>query len=128
MVVPVQPLTFGLLFPGVPEVVRITDVGRRGVIALSGHGSVDVNFVLPSSLEAPGGGSIPLRFGAADAGLLPTVGGSAVSISPHEMHRIQLVADRATHLLLGGAALPARDQRQGQYTARVVIIISQPGT
>ena len=35
---PVQSLSFGLLLPGHREAVRVTDVARRGVVALSGNG------------------------------------------------------------------------------------------
>lgn len=127
-VVPVQPLSFGLLFPGVMDAVPITDVARRAVVALAGSGSVDVSFILPTQLEVDGGRPIPLRFGPADAGILSSLLSAANPMNPHDMTRVQLTAGQPVHLLLGGTAMPARDQRQGRYTARVLVIISQPGT
>ena len=128
MVVPVQPLTFGNLLPGVPEAVSIHDVPRRAVIALSGSSAVDVAFLLPAALESPDGGSIPLQFGSADAALMPSVVSPPLPINPHESRRVVLAPDHSTHLILGGLALPARGQRPGHYSARVIVLISQPGT
>lgn len=127
-VIPVQSLSFGLLLPGVPEVVPATDVARRAVVALSGSGPVDVTLVLPTSLVTPDGGSIPLHFGTADAGLLPTIASPVVALNPFQVNRVQLTADRAAHVVLGGSALPSRGQRPGHYSARVLVIVSQPGT
>src|SRR5690349_21820721 len=71
---PVQILSFGLLLPGRREAVRVTDVARRAVVALSGTGPVDVTLVLPSALETPAGDHITLRFSTGDAALLDTGG------------------------------------------------------
>jgi hypothetical protein len=127
-IVPVQALSFGLLFPGTMEVVRVTDVARRAVVALAGSGSVDVSFVLPTALETEGGLPIPLRFGPTDAGVLTSRSLAPMPINPHDMTRVQLSPDQPVHVLLGGTALAAPDQRQGRYTARVLVLVSQPGT
>ena len=68
-IVPVQSLSFGLLLPGLREVVRVTDVGRRAVVALAGNTAVDVVLVLPSAMESPGGDRIPLQFSPSDAAI-----------------------------------------------------------
>lgn len=127
-VIPVQPLSFGLLLPGVPEVVPATDVARRAVVALAGSGPVDVTLVLPTSLVTTDGQSIPLQFGGADAGLLPTIASPVVPLNPFQVNRVQLSAERAAHVVLGGSALPSRGVRPGHYTARVLVIVTQPGT
>ena len=127
-VVPLQPLTFGNLIPGVPEVVSISDVARRAVIALSGSSAVDVTLLLPASMEAPDGTSIPLQFGSADGAVMASTVSAPVPMNPHESRRVALAPDHATHLILGGVALPTRSQRPGHYTARVIVLISQPGT
>src|SRR4051794_5620764 len=75
-ITPVQSLSFGLLVPDRREVVRVTDVARRAVVALSGNGPVDVTLVLPSSLETGTGEHIRLQFSAGDAALLNTSGGT----------------------------------------------------
>ena len=127
-VVPVQQLTFGNLVPGVAEVVSVNDVARRAMIALSGSSAVDVTFLLPTALESPAGNRIPLQFGTADGGLLSSIVSQPVPVNPHESRRVQLAPDHATHLLLGGVALPAPGQAPGHYSARVIVLISQPGT
>ena len=127
-VYPVQALSFGLLLPGVPETVPVTDMARRAMVALAGAGSVDVTLVLPSDLSAPDGTTIPLLFGASDAGLLQSAGSAPVPLNPFQVNRVSLAADRMVYLLLGGAALPSRAQHPGHYSARVLVIVSQPGT
>lgn len=127
-VVPLQQLTFGTLIPGVPEVVTVNDVARRAMIALSGTNAVDVTFLLPAALESAAGDLIPLRFGPGDGGLMSSAVSPALPINPHDSRRVVLAPDHAMHLLLGGVALPAPGQRPGHYAARVVILISQPGT
>jgi hypothetical protein len=125
---PVQGLSFGLLLPGAPETVMLDDVARRGVVALAGSGPLDVTFVLPTALVSAEGGSLPLSFSSASAGLLTSTGGTVTPINPQQLLRVQLSADRVTHLILGGSAQPAVTQRAGHYTARIVVIVSQPGT
>jgi hypothetical protein len=127
-VFPVQALSFGLLLPGVPEVVPVTDMARRAMVALSGAGAVDVTLVLPSSLSAPDGTNIPLQFRAGDAGLLQSAGSAVVPLNPYQVNRVHLAPDRMVYLLLGGVALPSQAQHPGHYSARVLVIVSQPGT
>jgi hypothetical protein len=127
-VTPVQGLSFGLLLPGAPETVSLDDVARRGVVALAGSGPLDVTFVLPSALVSLEGGSLPLSFSTMSAGVLQSSGGSVLPFNPQQLQRVQLATDRVTHLVLGATAQPASSQRAGHYTARIVVIVSQPGT
>jgi hypothetical protein len=127
-IIPLQSLSFGVLLPGARETVPITDIGRRAVVALAGSGPVDITLVLPSSLEVATGGSIPLVFGAGDAGLLPTIGGAVIPMNPFQVHRVQLAPDNVVHLVLGGTAFPSLSHKPGEYRARIVVIVSQPGT
>ena len=127
-VYPVQALTFGLLLPGVPDAVPVTDMARRAMVALSGSGAVDVTLVLPSSLTAPDGSFIPLQFGASDAAVLQSAGSTPAPLNPFQVNRVHLAPDRMVYFLLGGAALPTHAQKPGHYSARVLVIVSQPGT
>lgn len=127
-VYPVQALTFGLLLPGVPDAIPVTDMARRAMVALAGAGAVDVTLVLPSSLTAPDGNTIPLQFGPSDAAVLESAGSSPVPLNPYQVNRVHLAADRTVYFLLGGAALPSRAQHPGHYSARVLVIVNQPGT
>jgi hypothetical protein len=62
------------------------------------------------------------------AGLLASAGSAATPVNPQQLLRVQLASDRVLHLVLGGTARPASTQRAGHYSARIVIIVSQPGT
>jgi hypothetical protein len=127
-IVPVQSLSFGLLMPGLREAVQVTDVSRRAVVALAGDGPVDVALVLPSALETATGERIPLHFTAGDAALLTTSGSSLGSLDPLQINRIQLGNDRTVLLVLGGTAVTSATTRPGHYTARVALIVNNPGT
>jgi hypothetical protein len=127
-VIAVQPLAFGLLLPGVPEVVPITDVARRATIILAGNAPVNVTLILPRALESVAGSAIPLRFESGDAGVVMSLGGAPVPMNPRRVNRVELSRDHAALFLLGGSALPSPKQRPGHYSARVVVMISQPGT
>jgi hypothetical protein len=97
-------------------------------VTLAGTGSLDVTFILPAALVSPEGGSLPLSFSPTSAGLLQSSGGPVMPFNPQQLQRVQLATDRLTHLVIGGTALPATSQRAGHYTARIVVLVSQPGT
>lgn len=125
---PVQSLSFGLLLPGRRESIRVTDVARRAVVALSGKGPVDVTLVLPSSMETPTGERITLQFSAGDAALLDTSGSTIGTLDPMQTNRVQLRNDRTVLFVLGGTAVTTATTRPGHYTARVTLLVNQPGT
>jgi hypothetical protein len=127
-ITPVQSLSFGLLLPGLREAVRVTDVSRRAVVALAGKGPIDITLVLPSSLDAPTGERIPLQFAAGDAALLTTSGSTISTLDPLQVNRVQLGNDRTVLFVLGGTAVTAATARPGHYTARVALLVNQPGT
>jgi hypothetical protein len=126
--VPVQSLSFGLLLPGRSEVIPVSDVSRRAVVALAGTGSVDVALVLPSAMETSTGDKIPLRFSTGDAALLTTGGTSLGQLDPLQVNRVQLGSDRTVLFVLGGTAVTSAATRPGHYTARVALMVNQPGT
>jgi hypothetical protein len=125
---PVQSLSFGLLLPGRREAVRVTDMARRAVVALAGKGPVDVTLVLPSSLETVTGDRITLQFSAGDAALLDTSGSTISTLDPMQTNRVQLRNDRTVLFVLGGTAVTTATTRPGHYTARVALLVNQPGT
>lgn len=126
--VPVQSLSFGLLLPGRSEVVPVSDVSRRAVVALAGTGAVDVTLVLPNALETSTGERIQLRFSTSDAALLTTGGASLGQLDPQQINRVQLGNDRTVLFVLGGTAVTSAATRPGHYTARVALMVNQPGT
>jgi hypothetical protein len=127
--VPLQGLSFGALLPGVPEVVPVTDAARRAEIVLSGSGTFDVTLVLPEAMVSPTGARLPLRFGAADGAVLRNVSASLVPFDPLGTNRVRLDPMQGpARLLLGGTALPAREQTAGRYTTTIVVVVTNPGT
>jgi hypothetical protein len=127
-VIAVQSLSFGLLLPGHREAVPISDVSRRAVVALAGSSPVDVTLVLPDALETPAGDRIPLRFTAGDAAVLTTGGATLSTLDPLQVNRVQLGNDRTVLFVLGGTAVTSATTRPGHYTARVALLLSNPGT
>jgi len=127
-IVPVQSLSFGLLLPGLREVVRVTDISRRAVVALAGNSSVDVVLVLPNAMESASGDRIPLQFSSSDAAILTTSGNALAQLDPLQINRVQLGNDRTVLFVLGGTAVTSATTRPGHYTARVALLVSNPGT
>ena len=127
-ITPVQSLSFGLLLPGRREAIRVSDVSRRAGVALSGDGPVDVTLVLPSSMETVAGEQITLQFAAGDAALLTTSGSTLGTLDPRQVNRVQLGNDRTVLFVLGGTAVTTAATRPGHYTARVTLLVNQPGT
>ncbi len=127
--VPVQGLSFGPLIPGVSEAVPVTDAGRRAEIVLNGHGTLDVTLVLPASMVSPTGARLPLLFTARDGALMRNVSASLLPFDPLNTTRVRLDASQGpARLLLGGTALPSREQTAGSYTATILVVITNPGT
>ena len=127
-ITPVQNLSFGLLVPGRREAVPVTDMARRAVVALSGQGPVDVTLVLPSALETAAGERITLQFSAGDGSLLDTAGNTIGTLDPRQVNRVQLRNNRTVLFVLGGTAVTTASTRPGHYTARVAVLVNQPGT
>src|SRR5215217_6772985 len=127
-IISVQSLSFGLLLPAHREAVSVTDVSRRAVVALAGDGPVDVTLVLPSAMETTTGDRIPLTFSTSDAALLTTSGNSLSRLDPRQVNRVQLGNDRTVLFVLGGTAVTSATTRPGHYTARVALLVNNPGT
>jgi hypothetical protein len=118
----VQPLAFGYLTQGVPEIVPYTDTFRRGVVTIDGDGQGWIRIVLPVSLTSPQGATIPLQFLNGDVAAQEN-GKPAAAFDPATSTRVNLNKGSAS-LLIGGRALPAADQRAGLYSATVTVIVS----
>ena len=127
-VVPVQDLAFGLLLPGRRDAITTSDVSRRAVVALAGNGAVDVALVLPDALETHAGDRIKLYFATGDAALLTTGGATLAPLDPLQVNRVNLDNDRTVLFVLGGTAVTSHATRPGHYTARVTLLLSNPGT
>jgi hypothetical protein len=118
----VQPLAFGYLTQGVTEIVASTDAFRRGVVTVDGTGQVYVRVVLPTALTSPQGATIPLEFLTGDVTAQET-GKPAAAFDPATSTRVNLAKGTAS-LFIGGRAVPAVNQRAGDYTATMTVIVS----
>ena len=119
----VQPLAFGYLTQGVTEIVPYTDTFRRGVVTVDGTGQTWIRVTLPTALTSPQGASIPLQFLAGDVASQEQ--GKAVSpFDPSTSTRVNLGKGTTASLFIGGRAVPAADQRAGNYSATVTVIVS----
>lgn len=128
-VIGIQGLTFGTLTAGLAEPVRLNDAWRRGEVRLEGERVLDVSLILPVSMIAPGGASIPLQFVNGDASVT-VVGSNQTNVfDPNVGAKVTLKKTATAALLyVGGTALPAVTQAAGNYTATIVIMLAKPGT
>jgi hypothetical protein len=123
----VRNLGFGIVFPGIAKVISRTDAVNSGRFDLSGrkNGAVQLTFVLPVVMTGPLGATMPLVFGANDAGYSPTqsVGNETVTWDPRTPQTVTLPSTgrpRAS-VFLGGMVNPAVNQRAGSYTGTVIL-------
>ena len=127
-IVSLQPLSFGVLIPGVPEHVDVADVSRRAMLVITGSGTVDLTLVLPRVLTTRAGDEIPITFGTADAALLASPGGTVTLLNALQVNRVQITPDRPVYIVIGGSVTATTIQRPGSYSAAVALVVSQPGT
>ncbi len=120
-----QDLSFGVLMPGVGETVFVDDMARRAEWVIRTSGTPSVMLVLPSALQGPQGERIPLSFDFGDAGFMA---GGSLTVTLHDPESrfdVNIPADPGFgRLFLGGTALPSADQRPGDYTATITIIVT----
>lgn len=122
----VQPLNFGVLIAGVPEIVLPTDPVRAARLDLEARGSGTVLgwFLLPNRLDGPGNASIPLSFGPGAAGYSPDgSAGSQAAFNPSGIRFLSLPSDGTASIFLGGTASPAAQTPVGRYTATISLTL-----
>lgn len=122
----VRPLAFGTVLPGVAAVVLPTDPVNSGQFNLTGraNGFAFLRFTLPASMAGPAGATLPLVFGATDAGYSASQAvGNQVLFDPRAFRLVRLSATGRGSVFLGGTALPAVGQRAGDYTGTVTLSV-----
>jgi len=125
----VRDLGFGIVFPGIARVISRTDAVNSGRFDLSGKKNRDVQltFVLPVVMTGPLGATMPLVFGANDAGYSPTqsVGNETVTWDPRTSQTLTLpnTPNPKVSVFLGGRVNPAVNQRAGSYTGTVILTV-----
>ncbi len=123
----VRGITFGVVFPGVPRVVLRTDAANAGQFDI-GHAKfapILITFTLPSAMAGPAGASMPLVFGANDAGYSsPETITSQVGFDPRLPYTTALDKNGRAAVFIGGRAQPAPSQRAGNYTATITMTVT----
>lgn len=123
-VIAMQPLDFGQILPGLTETVGTGDTWRRAEVRLEGAGNFDVRILLPQSLTSPEGAQIPLVFRNGD-GMYAVKASRPVPFDPNVTQRIRIPPGQGEALVyLGGTASPGPAQRAGQYSATLVVVVS----
>lgn len=125
-VVPVQNLTFGQVLPAVPEVVAPTDAARSATLEIRGARRFTLDLVLPTDLVSVAGDVLPLTFGATDA-TLSWIGFNRPpkAFDPATPQDVSLPRRAGGAVVnLGGTASPDPLQPPGDYTATVIVIVS----
>ena len=120
-------LTFGAVFPGVPRVISRTDAANAGQFDI-GHAKfnpIQITFTLPSVMAGPAGATMPLVFGANDAGYSsPETITSQVGFDPRVPFSTALDKNGRAAVFIGGRADPAPSQRAGAYTATITMTVT----
>ena len=120
----VQSLAFGTLLPGMPTIVARTDAAKSGQFTITGpHDSqAQLTFTLPAVLTGPGGATLPLTFGASDAGYSQSQNiGGQIGFDPKQSFLITFSGQGRGSVFLGGTARPAPTQRAGSYTGTITL-------
>ena len=126
LVVAEQGLDFGSLTPGLPVLVRPTDVARRAAFSIEGRGRFDVRFQLPGSLISQDGSLLPLTVDAASGRV--EVRQKVETFDPTAGLNLRInPAERSAAVYLGGLARPAAGQPAGHYQATITVTIVQTG-
>ena len=124
-------LSFGEVFPGIPESVRSSDPRHNGLFEIQGgkHSPVRIEFLLPFALQSAAGAQLPIAFGQGDG---------QADFARSRFHgvffdpRAPLVTDLGPNgklfVRLGGTVYPTRDQAGGAYYATISITVFDLGS
>jgi hypothetical protein len=126
----VRDLQFGTVIPGLPAQILRTDAANSGQYSLTGdkNTAVQLQFTLPTAMNGPSGATMPLSFGASDAGFSPSeTVTSQVGFDPRVPFVGTLSNNGRAAVFLGGQALPAGGQQSGTYTATITLTVSYVG-
>ncbi len=123
----VHALTFGAVFPGVARVISRTDPANAGQfdIGYAKFSPIQLTFALPAVMNGPAGATMPLVFGANDAGYSsPETITSQVGFDPRVAFATALDKNGRAAVFLGGRAQPLASQRAGAYTATITLTVT----
>jgi hypothetical protein len=126
----IKNLAFGLLLAGTPGSVPRTDPVRAGQINVTAQpkSPIIIQISLPASMSGPAGATLPLAFGANDAGYSSL--GSIASQVAFDPRNSAVVLTNTSNgrgtIYLGGTASPAFNQQPGNYTGVITITVAYP--
>lgn len=123
-----QDLAFGQLLGGVSERVDPLNAVQAGQFRFrAANRTVEIRFVLPGSLNGPGGGSVPLVFGVGDGAYDLDQGGATVFFDPSQPQTVTPTSPWAW-LYLGGTAQPPTQVPSGAYSGTITLTIADLGS
>jgi hypothetical protein len=106
----------------------LDNVQQRARISIVGRGPVVITLQLPQQMETPTGQSIPVSFGPEDAGIISRQSSVPQLFDPRQGMTVDLnQLPGGAILILGGTSRVATAQPAGSYSARIVVILTQPG-
>ena len=126
----IKNLAFGLLLAGTPVSVVRTAPVRAGQVNITAQpkSPIIIQISLPASMSGPAGATLPLSFGANDAGYSAL--GSISSQVAFDPRNSTVVLTNTSNgrgtLFLGGTASPAFNQQPGTYTGTITITVAYP--
>lgn len=126
----VKPLAFGTLLAGTTATILRTDPVRAGQInvAAQPQSPIILQLTLPSAMTGPLGATIPLAFGANDAGFSPQGAiGSQTAFDPRNPAVVITNSQNGRgSVYLGGRAQPGFSQQPGTYTGVITLTVAYP--
>jgi hypothetical protein len=122
----VRGLAFGTVVPGIPSQVLRTDPVNSGQFEIRGPflTFIRLTFTLPPVLNGPLGATMPLSFGATDAGYSYSNSiGSQTAFNPAQPFSTLIWIGGRSGVWIGGTASPAPSQRAGAYTGTITLTV-----
>lgn len=126
----VKPLAFGTILAGTPAAIVRTDPVRAGQINIAAQpqSPIILQLSLPSAMTGPLGATIPLVFGANDAGF--SAQGAIGSQAAFDPRNSTVVITNSQNgrgsVYLGGRAQPGFSQQPGTYTGVITLTVAYP--
>ena len=126
----IQNLGFGNVIPGIPVHILRTDPVGSGRYDLRGekNSQLQIQFTLPTTMAGPAGATLPLSFGATDAGFsaAETITSQTV-FDPRATYLDRLSNNGRASIFLGGTASPGSTQAAGAYAASITLTVTYTG-
>ena len=126
----IKPLAFGQILAGAPVAVLRTDPVKAGQINLSAQpqSQIILQLTLPSSMTGPLGATLPIAFGANDAGF--SAQGAIGNQTAFDPRNSTVVITNSQNgrgsVFVGGTAQPAFNQAPGTYSGVITLTVVYP--